>query len=230
MLLHSAEIKRTAMYLGLFAFVVCAVLRGRRVEIILGDRVSDVLHAYAAWAWGDAQPCEPRRAAVFCRIFTATIAGTDHVVARALRGLEDVATGNHWMPCVELPPASVDAALPVHEPCDGLLCGPAGGGYMCVAPLASQLRRMGWQLLPCQARGDCAIDCMTYWDGLPREPAVWKRLRVELAAAVRGHADCPLWQASVCASYEQAPRRPKPVAAAALAAGPVSSEKPGKKT
>ena len=52
MILHSAEIKRTAMYLGLFAFVVYAVLRGRRVEIILGDHVSDILHAYAAWAWG----------------------------------------------------------------------------------------------------------------------------------------------------------------------------------
>ena len=88
---------------------------------------------------------------------------------------------------------------------------------MCVAPLSCQVRGMGWQLLRCQARGDCAIDCMTYWDGLPREPAAWKSMRVELAAAVRHNAGCPRWQAAFAATGEQAQRRARPAAPAAVA-------------
>ena len=112
----------------------------------------------------------------------------EHVVARALRIEVDVQYGNHWITCVETAAAADTVAPVLHPPCDGRICGAVGMGYICVAPLAVQVYACGLRLLPCQARGDCAIDCMVYWDGIVGAASTWKALRLELAAAVRGNA------------------------------------------
>ena len=52
----------------------------------------------------------------------------------------------------------------------------------------------GWSLRATVAQGDCGIDAMAYWEGRPRTPETWQRVRLELAAAMVALRGCTMWQ------------------------------------
>ncbi|MCP4239045.1 MAG: hypothetical protein GY772_00615, partial [bacterium] len=135
-------------------------------------------------------------------------------VARALRDDADALNGNHWVAAVHRAAGPDAAPPPCHQPCGGRhpACDAAAGH--CFAPLARDAVLHGLTCVRTQAAGDCAIDCMAFWDGVRRGPVTWKRLRLELANFIARHAHEARWQAAFTATGE---RPPLPLAAAGAA-------------
>ena len=222
MLLLSAANNRTARHIGLVELAVDPRLRGRRSEIMPAQHVPHTLHPCCAeCAWCHTQRGEPLGSRVICWIFTASTAYPGHVETDALRGLQDAGPGNYVKPCLDLPQESVGADQPLHAPREGASCG-AAGRDSCVPPWACELRRLGWLLLQCPARGDFAIGCMGKWEGLPREPASgngcgWSWLPRPASRRAASYGWPP------AARRSSRPNVAKPAAVAALAAGRGSS-------
>ena len=54
--------------------------------------------------------------------------------------------------------------------------------------------RIGCMLLPTIVQGDCALDCMAFHLGLPRNVESWLAIRSDLSSFLRANAGSTLWQ------------------------------------
>ncbi|MCP4243153.1 MAG: hypothetical protein GY772_21575, partial [bacterium] len=203
MLRKAAALRQTGRYVGLFALLAYAVLRRRRVLALLGTRLVDVVEEFAPWAAADCVHSAPRRLALFCRLVSIEQPGRPAtVVARALRDDADLLNGNHWVAAVDRPAGSCAGGAPCHQPCGGSAAGCDADAAHCLAPLQRAAAMQGLACVRTQAAGDCAFDCMAYWDGVRRGSAACKRLRVEIAAFLTENAGNAQWQAALVATGE----------------------------
>ena len=170
------DIRGLRHYLGIFAFVVYALLRRVRVHLLLGDVLVDIIETYAPWAADMCAEPSELRCAVLCRC-AATDSG-DRLVFHC-ESDRNLLRGNHWMPVARAPWGPKPRGQIMHAPCGGRICDPSSD--ICHVELYDWCRSLSYQLFPCVANGDCGVDCMARWDGSPRNAAGWKALRVELS-------------------------------------------------
>ena len=202
------EVRKTSRYIGMMPFVVYAYLRRVRVAIFFVDRLVDIVAEYAPFLTERCTEVHSPCTAIFCRCMVFQYKGTHQRVVRRLRSDRDVLRGNHWVIGVAMGDADAHVRLPPHEPCGGERCGQSGG--TCMSPLIEDLLGFGIAALPTAAQGDCGLDVMAYWDGVDRTPNQWKRLRLEVGAAIEGLASDPQWHTVFTACAEL----PSPDAAA----------------
>ena len=100
MLLYVNQVQKTEKYDGIFAFVVWAFARRRRVQLLFGDGLLDIILTYAPWAEAATATCATPRVAAFCKVFRCPLDGVDHVVVRHLLNNADLASGNHWVAAI----------------------------------------------------------------------------------------------------------------------------------
>ena len=154
---------KSGAYIGLLEWVLWGVLRERRVLMLFGSEVVDIFDLFAP---GKA----PTSAKQPCRV--AAVRGTGEPgmwlsAAWAGSSQGQVASQprvSHYVIGVASEP-SADAAA-----CVGLA--PRPGGCARAAAL-----RAGWRLVRTAEQGDCGIDAMAYFDGLPRNATSWQALR-----------------------------------------------------
>ena len=225
MLLYADQVQKTGKYVGIFAFVVWACARRRRVQLLFGNGLLDIITTYAPWALGATATCAIPRVAAFCKVFRCNLDGVDHVVVRHLLNNADLANGNHWVAAIPCPGLDKSACAFLHPPCGGRRCAGGPSGH-CVGPLRSAAAANNLTIVTTTANGDCAFDVMAFWDGAARNLACWKRLRIEIANMVREHAAEEHWcQCFVsCGEYDAAENRVKAAALPSSLVGKVAVE------
>ena len=70
---YAMNIRETGKLVGIFAFLLFAVFRQRRVQLLFGSGLRDGLSNYAPWAVDLVLPSEVARVAVFCRVLRVEI-------------------------------------------------------------------------------------------------------------------------------------------------------------
>ena len=194
MILHARELRKSGRYIGPFAFLAFALLRRKKVYLLMGEHLLDVVQHFAPWAEETmlAQPI--RRVGVFCRVMTAKLKDkADVVVVRSVHGDNDLRNGNHWVAATDLPAHMSVDDFPLHEPCRGNVCGTT---RQCVAPVRRSTAQQGFLVHVTQSRGDCGIDAMCFWEGRPRTANAFKELRLQLAEIITRNGADHLWQSA----------------------------------
>ncbi len=168
--------------------MVWAVLRRRRVQLLFGDGLLDLLSSYAPWAEELMQVSTTPCIGIFCRVFRAEVDGSDHVIVRSLCDNADLHKGNHWVAAVRCPRIEKIQESFRHPPCDGRLCAGGAAGH-CVGLLRSAAAAANLAAIATTANGDCAFDTMALWEG--GRPPRSRRLEAATDRAFSLHAREP---------------------------------------
>ena len=192
MIRYAADIRKTGRWIGIFGFLVYALTFSRRVHLFLANRLLDIIAEFASWAVPNVKSTPFTRVAIFCRIISVDIDTVPHIIMRHIRDDGDLRAGNHWVAALRDPRLVDMADSFLHEPCGGRFC--AGGGKACLAPLRRFAAEQQYSVVPTQAAGDCGIDVMAFWEGVSRNAAEWKKMRLSLAKAIVDHAADEQWQ------------------------------------
>ena len=161
MLLFAEQVQKTGKYVGIFPFVVWACARRRRVQLLFGDGLLDIISTYAPWAEAATATCATPRVAAFCKVFRCPLDGVDHVVVRHLLNNADLASGNHWVAAIQCPGLDRVASRFKHPPRGGRLCAGGAAGH-CVGPLRSAAAANNLTIVTTTANGDCDFDVMAF--------------------------------------------------------------------
>ena len=162
---RAAAVRGPRAYIGFLEWCAWACLEQRRVLMLLGAEVWDILTVFAPSV---VIPDE----ALVCRVAAIRMTGKDTWLS----------TGdpNHFVigsaPSVPLPRASSSAA-PNGVEDDARRCA----------------LRHGWLLRPTIAQGDCGIDVMAHNLGLVRAPPTWLEIRTRIADFLVEHAADASW-------------------------------------
>ena len=185
LLRNCKRVSRLGSYIGLFEWVLFAYLFSVRVAIHLAANVIDPmrhllpglvpLHNERVSAAGDKETMH----VAWCKV----AAGGKLELSR-----DRAHEVNHFVLLVRI--TAVDAGVPAMEFPDGgdLHVWAENNGFMVVKTI-------------CQ--GDCGVDCMAAYLGMPRRPAAWLDIRLQLTAFARSVCGRPTWLAGFRMAGEQ---------------------------
>jgi hypothetical protein len=162
---RAGQILQLGEYIGLFEWIAFGARKKFTVHILFGEHVVDIAALLATTL-----PARPH----ICRV-VALDCSLDGVWKPAESDGMILPPVKHWVIGAELGSAAAVAS--------GL--GPW---------VDESVAGVGWRALPTDATGDCGIDTMAYYLGLPRTAASWSNIRAELADFYGRIADDPMWQ------------------------------------
>ena len=207
---RALEVERMGQYIGAFELVVWSALRNVRVGLVVGGSVHDLRQVFMPEL-----PAPP----------SGLSAGTHYLIACNLgeRG--------------QLHPVDTHALVPVFRHYVSGVPLPDRDSSKSIDPVSGSdnLRgvclRLGFGVVETQCAGDCGIDALCHQQGRPRASGEFKRVRCELAAFMKAHAEDAAWQACFCACGEskmnpsKPPSGPAPSSTSTGAASTSSSSK-----
>ena len=165
------------MHIGPFELVAWSAPRDAKVGLVVGGSV------YQVREW--LMPALPEPAASATHHLVACNLGTRGAL-HPVDTFASVPNFRHYVIGAPLPGrsrASVD---------------PVSGSFS----LRAVCLRMGFGVVETQCAGDCGIDALCHHQGLPRNAGQFKRVRCELAAFMKDHAEDAAWQECFCACGE----------------------------
>ena len=175
-LTRAAEVRQPGEYLGFLEWVAWGVLSRRRVFMLFGSHVCDVIEVFAPEVL-------PIAFEGVCRVAAVVYADGGALLAAGF-GAHAGSFANHFVIAV----ASAESPAEIA----------AEGFAPAVAHLPSCARRAalraGWLLRGTVAQGDCGVDAMAYSLRRERTPATWAELREAIAEFLFLHAHQELWQ------------------------------------
>ena len=179
LLARAEAVSHLGEYIGAFELGVWGARRRRRVLLLVGDTITDMMTMFAPHTvhW-----IEPGAVVHFvaCKFVDGILVSADRP------GL--LPDFNHYVIGMPL------AGRLDHISAFGLR---AGSEDLHVSAL-----RVGWAIVPTQVFGDCGIDVMCFFDGLPRTPANFKKIRNELQEAIEGFSTDVYWRTTFAACCE----------------------------
>ena len=156
------ELTTPTKYIGVFAFLLLALIKRLRVYVWYVDEREDLVAKYAPWALESLRTEAPFEA-IACRL-------DGH---GGLHELEDARETNHWVACVKVDACQVDAAVA------------ADAESQTFYAFYFSHNRVVLQTI---ADGDCAIDVMCLMIGAFRRLAARTAIRIELGDFLLRHA------------------------------------------
>ena len=212
---RAADVRRAGSYIGLFEWLVFTELEHVSVLILFGYRTVNV-RSLVGHILPALEPKGCLRAVGVCRTAVGNF---------ALQGAGG--STNHWMVGRLTPGAAVVDADSTDAPASG-----QPGVREAVEVAAA---RVGWEVEEASPTGDCGIDVMAAYLGLPRVLKTFNKLRRRITDFIVAHASDPAWQEAFSFFGEvlrpaRAPAVPVPAFAAAAPApeaSPPSAVAPG---
>ena len=198
--LRAADVRRPGQYTGLFEWMVFTELEKCQVLLLFGSNAVDV----RAHVGGDLPAVDSSRT---LRAVAAQMRSFGPPLAAA--GVAGSLQVNHWMIGKTLPTVS----------CSSAALSEASAG----ADVSSAARHAGWAVEPTNASGDCGVDVMSEFLGLPRNYVSWRSLRAQLSDKMITLASDPGWQSVFSVCGESAARLEPPVRPPEASAGSASS-------
>ena len=172
---RSQKVRKAGSYLGLLEWVAWSALSKRRVLMLFGDDVWDLMEVFAT----DLLPIEFEGD---CKVAAVCWRTGGKLLSAGRRTSADPGV-NHYV--------------------IGVASGSAREKGSLDRPSTSARRaalHAGWILKDTVAQGDCALDVMAYHLGLERAQPVWDSIRMTIADYLLWHAHEEVWQdiAQVC--------------------------------
>ena len=169
---RALEVRRPGAYIGFLEWAAWGCLEQRRILMLLGADVWDIMEVFAP---GVSIPAD----APVCRVAAVRVSASGSWLSPGLpgQGLD----ANHFV--IGSAPREPLPCAPASSKARG-----AGGDAQ------SNALRLGWLLRETVAQGDCGLDVMAYHLGLERIPLCWLELRVRIADFLDEHAADASWQ------------------------------------